>query len=254
MDYHLVVGELVLLGENDAAVRGNEFPELGGLKDIYSLKEVTEDMLGSAESVTIDPRQTLITGGGGDPVLIEHRKNELRRLDRATTDKLKHKHYRERLSLLSGGVARIDAGGESETEINERRLRVEDAVNAAKAAMSEGVVPGGGLALLTAAKSAAEELSGLEDDELTGARIVLNACSRPAWQIAFNAGFVPEEAVARMTSGDGRTGLDADTGNYVDMMEEGIFDPLTVTRSALECAVSSASELLTGSAGVVPAD
>ncbi len=215
-----------------------------------SLREATLDMLGTAEYVKVTKNQTVITGAGGDPEIVEKRIQELKHLVESTDYEFNKKRYEERLAKFVSGVAKIDVGGRTETELWEKKMRAEDAVNAARAAFEEGVVAGGGVAFLSlipAVRSYADTLSG---DKKTGAEILLKALEAPARQIAENAGLDGSEIVGKLLGQAGNIGFDAENGNYIDMLEAGIIDPVKVSRMALAAAVSVSSTLLTGEAGV----
>ncbi len=217
-----------------------------------SIRDVTREMLGSADRVKVTRKRTIISGGHGDPEAIERRVAELRYRAENTDYDFNRKRHAERLAAFVSGVATISVGGTTETEQWERKMRVEDAVNAARAAFEEGVVSGGGLALLELVP-ALEELAGtLEGDERTGVAIAIEACKAPVVRIAENAGENGRVVVERLSGFPKGTGFDAAHGAYVDMFEAGIIDPVRVTRSALEAAFSVAETLLVTEAGVTP--
>ena len=223
---------------------GQVISEEVGLK----LDAVTLDLLGRARSVVVTKDECTIVDGAGDKAQIEGRINQIRtEIDNSDSDYDREK-LQERLAKLHGGVAVIKVGAATEVELKERKHRVEDAVRNAKAAVEEGIVAGGGVALLHAAQAAAmPELTG---DEATGVRIVTAACAAPLKQIAVNAGLeggVVAEKVAGLPVGQG---LDAASGQYVDMIDQGIIDPVKVTRSALQNAASIAALFLTTEAVV----
>ncbi|MEY4994011.1 MAG: hypothetical protein RIS82_1133 [Actinomycetota bacterium] len=213
------------------------------------LDATTLDLLGRARKVVITKDETTIVEGAGDQNMIAGRVEQIRReIDNTDSDYDREK-LQERLAKLAGGVAVIKAGAATEVELKERKHRIEDAVRNAKAAVEEGIVAGGGVALLQAGKAAFEKLS-LTGDEATGANIVRVAISAPLKQIAVNAGLEPgvvAERVAGLPSGQG---LNAATGEYVDMLQAGINDPVKVTRSALQNAASIAGLFLTTEAVV----
>jgi chaperonin GroEL len=183
-------------------------------------------------------------GGAGNASTIAARKQQIRgEIDRATGDYDRDKLH-ERLAKLSGGVAVIKVGAPTESEMKARKEALDDAINATKAAVGEGVVPGGGLALLLCFDAVAVEESAMEGDEKTGAQILKRSLSAPARQIAENSSVDGGVAVARMMEGRGHVGLDASRNAYVDLIEAGIVDPSKVVRVALENAVSAASVLL----------
>lgn len=209
-------------------------------------KDVSLDMLGRCASVKVDKDNTTLVGGMGDPSLIEARKYAIKEQIKVTTSDYDKEKLQERLAKLAGGVAVINVGAATELEMKEKKLRIEDALNATRAAVQEGIVPGGGIALITAIpalKAYAEKLSG---DEKTGAIIVLKAIETPLRQIANNAGLDGAVILHEVLKSDNPNyGFNALTDEYVDMVEAGIIDPTKVTRSALENAASVASVLLT---------
>ena len=214
-----------------------------------SLESATIDLLGRARKVVITKDETTIVEGAGESVAIQGRVDQIRREMEASDSDYDREKLQERLAKLAGGVAVIKAGAATEVELKERKHRIEDAVRNAKAAVEEGIVAGGGVALLQAGKAAFENLK-LSGDEATGANIVRVAISAPLKQIAINAGLEPgvvAEKVANLPAGQG---LNAATGEYVDMMKAGINDPVKVTRSALQNAASIAGLFLTTEAVV----
>jgi chaperonin GroEL len=224
---------------------GTVITEELGLK----IENTTLDMLGSARKVVITKDETTIVDGSGDKDQIAGRVEQIRREIANTDSDYDREKLQERLAKLAGGVAVIRAGAATEVELKERKHRIEDAVRNAKAAVEEGIVAGGGVALIQAGKAAFETLK-LVGDEATGANIVRVAISAPLKQIALNAGLEPgvvAEKVANLPSGHG---LNAATGEYVDMLEAGINDPVKVTRSALQNAASIAGLFLTTEAVV----
>ncbi len=224
---------------------GQVISETVGLK----LETATLDLLGTARKVVVTKDETTIVEGAGDADQIAGRVNQIRsEIEKSDSDYDREK-LQERLAKLAGGVAVIKAGAATEVELKERKHRIEDAVRNAKAAVEEGIVAGGGVALVQATAAAFEKLS-LEGDESTGANIVRSAASAPLKQIAVNAGLeggVVAEKVAGLSAGHG---LNAATGEYVDMIAEGILDPAKVTRSALQNAASIAALFLTTEAVV----
>ena len=208
-----------------------------------SLENTDLSLLGRARSVVVTKDECTIVDGAGDADQIAGRIKQLRAEIENTDSDYDREKLQERLAKLAGGVAVIKVGAATEVELKERKHRIEDAVRNAKAAVEEGILPGGGVALLQAAKAA--KLEGLSADEQVGAQIVLTACSWPLKQIAINAGLeggVVAEKVAGLPAGQG---LDAATGEYVDMVKAGIIDPTKVTRSALQNAASIAGLFLT---------
>jgi len=207
------------------------------------LEDVTIEDLGQVDRVTADKDNTVIVGGQGNKKEIEGRIKQIKtELDRTTSDFDKEK-LEERLAKLSGGVAVIEVGAATETEMKEKQERVKDAVAATKAAIEEGIVPGGGVVLITAAKTI--ELKGLVGDELTGAKIVQKAMESPMKLLAENAGEDGNVVVANVRKNQEGVGFNVLTGEYVDMIKAGIIDPAKVTRTALQNAVSVATMILT---------
>ena len=217
-----------------------------------SIRDVTREMLGSAERVKITRKRTIISGGHGDQEAIDRRVAELRYRAENTDYEFNRKRHAERLAAFVSGVATIAVGGVTETEQWERKMRVEDAVNAARAAFEEGVVAGGGVALLSAASALQELAEKLGGDERTGARIAIDACRAPLLRIAANAGANGHIVAERLNEAPAGTGYDAARDQYVDMFEAGIIDPLRVTRTAVEAAFSVAETLLVSEATVTP--
>jgi chaperonin GroEL len=219
---------------------GQVISEEVGLK----LEGTTLDLLGKARKVVVTKDETTIVEGAGDTDQIAGRVNQIKaEIEKSDSDYDREK-LQERLAKLAGGVAVIKVGAATEVELKERKHRIEDAVRNAKAAVEEGVLPGGGVALLGAAKTAFEKLD-LEGDELTGARIVQIALEAPIKQIATNAGLEGGVVVEKVRSLEAGWGLNAATGEYVDMVKEGVIEPAKVTRSALQNAASIAALFLT---------
>jgi chaperonin GroEL len=207
-------------------------------------EHVTLDQLGRVKRVLVDREHTTLIGGGGDKKAIEGRRQQLRQqIDKATSDYDKEK-LQERLAKLAGGVAVIRAGAPSEAEMKSRKEAIEDAISATKAAVAEGIVPGGGLTLLRAIKAVEAEELQCEGDERTGVQILKRALEAPTRQIAENSAVDGGVVVGRMGEGTGSLGFDAARKQYVDLVEAGILDPTKVVRVALENAVSVASVLL----------
>jgi len=200
--------------------------------------------LGHAKRVVIDKEKTTIVEGGGQKSAIQGRCAELRKQIEKTTSDYDKEKLQERLAKLSGGVAVIRVGAPSETEMKNRKEAIEDAINASKAALSEGIVPGGGLALLRLNEAIESEVAKCSGDERTGLQILAKALEAPTRQIAENSGVDGGVVVDRMRSGKGNYGFDASRCEYVDLVEAGIIDPTKVVRIALENAVSVASVLL----------
>ena len=209
-------------------------------------KDVNFNMLGRAAQIKVDKENTTIIGGAGDPSQIKARVMAIKSQIDATTSDYDKEKLQERLAKLAGGVAVINVGAATEVEMKEKKLRIEDALAATKAAVEEGIVPGGGTALLTAIPTLKELVNELEGDEKTGAAIILKAIEEPVRQIAVNAGLdgsvILNEIIKK---GDKNYGFDAYKNEYCDMVKCGIIDPTKVTRSALQNAASIASTLLT---------
>ena len=214
-----------------------------------SLDSATLDMLGSARKVVVTKDETTIIEGAGDAAAIEGRVNQIRAEIANSDSDYDREKLQERLAKLAGGVAVLKAGAATEVELKERKHRIEDAVRNAKAAVEEGIVPGGGVALIQAGVQVFDSLQ-LEGDEATGANIVRVAIDAPLKQIAANAGLEPGVVVDKVRSLPAGTGLNAATGQYEDLMAAGINDPVKVTRSALQNAASIAGLFLTTEAVV----
>lgn len=212
------------------------------------LKDATIEALGQAARVTVDKDSTVIVEGAGNPEAISHRVAVIKSQIETTTSEFDREKLQERLAKLSGGVAVIKVGAATETELKEMKLRIEDALNATRAAVEEGIVAGGGTALANVIPAVADlELTG---DEATGRNIVLSALEEPVRQIAHNAGFEGSIVIDRLKNAEVGTGFNAATGEWVNMIEEGIIDPVKVSRSALQNAASVASLILTTEAVV----
>jgi chaperonin GroEL len=208
------------------------------------LETLELSQLGRARRVVVDRENTTIIGGAGDKKVIEGRKQQIRQqLEKATSEYDREK-LRERLAKLAGGVAVIRVGAPSEAEMKSRREALDDAISATKAAVAEGIVPGGGLALLRAIEAVEGEEAKMEGDERTGLQILKRALETPTRQIAENSGVDGGVVVHRMRTGEGTFGFDAARKEYVDLVTAGIIDPTKVVRIALENAVSAASLLL----------
>jgi chaperonin GroEL len=208
------------------------------------LENVAIEQLGRAKRIVVDKDNTTIIGGAGDRKQIDGRIEQIRREIEKTTSDYDHEKLEERLAKLAGGVAVIRVGAPAESEMKSKKEALDDAISATKAAVAEGIVPGGGLALLRCVKSLAEEEAKCEGDEKTGIQILKRALEAPARQIAENSAVDGGVVVARMLSGNGNEGFDASRKEYVDLIEAGIIDPTKVVRIALENAVSVASILL----------
>lgn len=217
----------------------------------YDIKETTLDMLGTAATVKVDKDNTVIVGGGGDSKEIQDRIASLRTMAAQTNSEFDKEKTLERLAKLAGGVAVIKVGAATETELKERKLRIEDALNATKAAVEEGIVAGGGVALANTIPAIAAYVDTLAGDEKTGAQIIMRALEEPVRQIAENAGFEGSVVIAEVKNRDAGIGFNAATEEYVDMIEAGIVDPAKVTKSALMNAASASALLLTTEAGIV---
>ncbi len=216
------------------------------------LKDTTIDQLGHCRQVKIDKENTIIVGGAGDPAEIKARIGQIKASIETTTSDFDREKLQERLAKLSGGVAVIKVGAATETEMKEKKLRIEDALNATRAAVEEGIVPGGGTAYINIINDVASLLDSTEGDEKTGVGIVVKALEAPLRQIAENAGFEGSVVVNNVRSnGTKGYGFDAATETYGDMIEAGIVDPTKVSRCALENAASIASIVLTTEAVVV---
>ncbi len=210
------------------------------------LKETTIDMLGNARQVKITKENTIIVGGAGESEEIKARIGQIKLAIETTTSDFDREKLQERLAKLSGGVAVIKVGAATEAEMKEKKLRIEDALNATKAAVEEGIIPGGGVALLNAIPAVKKMLSETEGDEKVGVQIVLKALEEPARQIAANAGFEGSVIIDKILNSKKKAyGFNAYTEQYVDMYQAGIIDPTKVTRSALTNAASVASMVLT---------
>ena len=210
------------------------------------LKDATMDMLGTAHQVKVTKEDTVIVGGAGDKAQLEARCEEIRQAIARTTSDFDREKLQERLGKLAGGVAVIKVGAPTETEMKEMKLRVEDALNATRAAVEEGIVAGGGVAYVNAIPALTELMQSAEGDEKTGMSIVLKALEAPIRQIATNAGIEGAVVLENIkTSGKVGYGYDAYTENYCDMIESGIVDPTKVNRSALQNAASVAATVLT---------
>ena len=234
--------------EDIAAVTGGVVisEELG-----YDLKTAELSMLGQAKTVKVDKENTIIVDGAGQHELIQERIRQIKLQIEDTTSEFDREKLQERLAKLAGGVAVIQVGAATEVEMKEKKLRIEDALNATRAAVEEGIVPGGGTALLSALPVVANLVEELEGDEKTGAKIILRALEEPVRQIAANAGIEGSVVVERIKDADKDIGYDALKNEYVNMLKEGIVDPTKVTRSALQNAASISSMFLTTEAAVV---
>ncbi len=209
------------------------------------LKVTTLDQLGRAKSVKVQKENTVIVDGAGDKEAITSRVNQIRGQIEETTSEFDKEKLQERLAKLAGGVAVIRVGAATETEMKEAKLRMEDALNATRAAVEEGIIAGGGSAYIHASKEVAKLADTLDGDERTGAKVILKALEAPLYYIAANAGLEGAVIINKVKESAEGVGFNAATEEYVDMVEQGILDPVKVTRTALQNATSVASTLLT---------
>ena len=216
----------------------------------FTLENTTPDMLGKAEKVTITKENTTIVGGAGDKEAIKDRVEQIRKQIEVSTSEYDKEKLKERLGKLGGGVAVLYVGATTEVEMKEKKDRVEDALNATRAAVEEGYLPGGGVSYIRAVESLAK-LTGDNEDETTGIRIVAKAIEEPLRQIAENAGVDGSVIVQKIKEGKGDFGYNARTGEYVNLFEAGVIDPTKVARVALENAASVAGMFLTTECGIV---
>ena len=210
-----------------------------------NLSDATMDMLGRAKSVKVEKENTVIVDGEGDKANIDARIAQIKLQLEETTSEFDREKLQERLAKLAGGVAVIRVGAATETEMKESKLRMEDALNATRAAVEEGIISGGGSAYIHAAKKVEEVAAELEGDEKTGAKVILAALQAPLFHIAQNAGLEGAVIVNKVKESEVGTGFDAYNEKYVNMVDAGILDPVKVTRSALQNATSIASTVLT---------
>ena len=216
----------------------------------YELKDTTIDMLGSAQKVKVEKENTVIVKGAGDDEKIKERVRQLRAQYEESESDFDREKLQERLAKLSGGVAVVQVGAATETELKEKKLRIEDALNATRAAVEEGIIAGGGVALIDTIEDVRPILDETEGDEKTGVMIILRALEEPLRQIAENAGKEGSVIVSAVFEKEKGMGYDALHDKYVDMIKEGIVDPTKVTRSALQNAASVAAMVLTTEATV----
>ena len=216
----------------------------------FTLENTTPDMLGKAERVTITKENTTIVGGAGDKAAIKERVDSIRKQIETSTSEYDKEKLKERLGKLAGGVAVLYVGATTEVEMKEKKDRVEDALNATRAAVEEGYLPGGGVAYIRAA-AALDGLKGDNEDETTGIHIVAKAIEEPLRQIAQNAGVDGSVIIQKIKESDGDFGYNARTGEFVHMYEAGVIDPTKVARVALENAASVAGMFLTTECGIV---
>lgn len=217
----------------------------------YDLREATLDMLGQAGTVRVTKERTIIVNGAGDKAEIESRVNTIRQLVENAESDFDAEKSQERLAKLAGGVAVIKVGAATETELKERKLRIEDALSATQAAVEEGIVAGGGVALCNAIPAVSKYAESLEGDERTGARIIVRALEEPVRQIAENAGYEGSVVVAEVKTQKHGVGFNAAKDEYVDMISAGIVDPAKVTRSAIQNAASASAMLMTSEASII---
>jgi chaperonin GroEL len=212
----------------------------------YEFKNVTPDMLGRAAQVKVDKDNTTIINGAGNAADIKARVNSIKAQIAETTSDYDKEKLQERLAKLAGGVAVISVGAATEVEMKEKKLRIEDALAATRAAVEEGIVPGGGVALLSTIPDLKKLIDSLEGDEKTGAQIVMKAIEEPVRQISKNAGFDGSVVVNTiLTANKPNYGFNALKNEYTDMVKSGIIDPTKVSRSVLQNAASVAATLLT---------
>ncbi len=214
------------------------------------LEDTTIDMLGRAKSIKVDKESTTIVDGQGDDSVVENRVNQIRKDIEESTSEFDQEKLEERLAKLTGGVAVINVGAATETEMKEKKLRIEDALNATRAAVDEGIVPGGGTALLSCIPDVDRVIDSLIGDEQTGAMIIKRALEEPLRQIAENAGLEGSVVVEKVKESEYKIGFDALRNEYKDLIKAGIVDPTKVTRSAIQNAASIAATLLTTEAAV----
>ena len=211
----------------------------------YELKDTTMDMLGRAKSVKVQKENTVIVDGAGDKDKIQGRIKQIRGQIEETTSEFDKEKLQERLAKIAGGVAVIEVGAATEIEMKDKKLRIEDALSATKAAVEEGIVAGGGTAFVNILPEVEKFVSGLEKEEKLGGNIVLRALQEPVRQIAINAGLEPAVILEKVKASPVGVGFDAGKEEYVDMKKAGVVDPTKVTRSALQNAESIASMILT---------
>ncbi|MBP5595988.1 MAG: chaperonin GroEL, partial [Pseudobutyrivibrio sp.] len=209
------------------------------------LKDATLDQLGRAKSVKVNKENTVIVDGMGDKAAIESRVAQIRGQIEETTSEFDKEKLQERLAKLAGGVAVIRVGAATETEMKEAKLRMEDALNATRAAVEEGIISGGGSAYIHVQKKVAELAETLSGDEKTGANVIVKALEAPLFYIAANAGLEGSVIINKVRESEDGIGFDAYNEEYVNMVKAGILDPVKVTRTALQNAASVASTLLT---------
>jgi chaperonin GroEL len=217
------------------------------------LENTKLSQLGRARRVVVDKDTTTIVDGAGDSEAIKGRIKQLKSEIETTDSDFDREKLQERLAKLAGGVAVVKVGAATETEMKEKKHRVEDALQATRAALEEGIVPGGGVALLNAADAVRSEIEKLDGDERTGSQIIVRALEEPLRQLATNAGLEGSVVVQQVRSADKGQGLNVDTGEVEDLVKAGVIDPTMVTRSALQNAASIAKNILTTEAIVAEA-
>jgi chaperonin GroEL len=215
-----------------------------------NIRDIKLEWFGRAKSVKVQKENTIIVSGAGDSKAIKDRVDSIKKQIEITTSSYDKEKLNERLAKLAGGVAVIKVGAATETEMKEKKARVEDALNATRAAVEEGIVPGGGTAFINTIPEIVELLSTLHGDERTGAAIILRALEEPLRQIAANAGIDGSVVVEKVKNSEKGIGFDAAKEEYVDMFKAGIVDPVKVTRSALQNAASVAAMILTTESAV----
>ncbi|HZQ04574.1 MAG TPA: TCP-1/cpn60 chaperonin family protein, partial [Gaiellaceae bacterium] len=236
--------------EDIAILSGGEvITEEMGLK----LENTKLSQLGRARKVVVDKDSTTIIDGAGDAEAIKGRIKQLKSEIETTDSDFDREKLQERLAKLSGGVAVVKVGAATETEMKEKKHRVEDALQATRAALEEGIVPGGGVALLNAADAVREKANSLDGDERTGANIILRALEEPLRQLSANAGLEGSVVINQVRAAKPGQGMNVDTGEIEDLVKAGIIDPTMVTRSALQNAASIAKNILTTEAIVAEA-
>ena len=216
----------------------------------FTLENTTIEMLGTAEKVTIDKDNTTVVNGYGDSKQIDARVSQIKSQIESTTSDYDKEKLQERLAKVAGGVAVLYVGAPSEVEMKEKKDRVDDALHATRAAVEEGIVAGGGVALLSAQDSLSK-LKSNNPDELTGIQIISKALESPLRTIVENSGVEGSVVVSKVSEGQKNFGYDAKNGSYVDMLKEGIIDPKKVSRVALENAASVAGMILTTECGLI---
>jgi len=229
-----------MLGDIAILTGGTLISEDLGMK----LENLTLEHLGRAKKITVDKDKTTIVEGAGKPADVKARTDQLRQLIETTESDYDREKYQERLAKLCGGVAVVSVGASTEAEMKQTKARVEDALHATRAAAEEGIVPGGGVALLRCREAVEKVRANVRGDEKIGVDIVLRALSRPLEQIADNSGLDGAVVVDEVTQKPTNTGFNANAGKYVDMFKAGIIDPAKVTRSAVENASSIAAMIL----------